>query len=102
MLGKVDVKATVSGGGPSGQAGAIRHGLSMCLRSFVDAQVMERMRIGMVFPILLLLLFSAFNPLSFSWTSFVRSTQKREEEAWTTGSPQEVHLEETIVIPFCH
>lgn len=29
--GKVDVKVTVSGGGPSGQAGAIRHGLTRAL-----------------------------------------------------------------------
>lgn len=46
MLGKVDVVATVEGGGMSGQAGAIRHGISMCLRSFVDIATMERMRLG--------------------------------------------------------
>ena len=31
LLGKVDIVATVSGGGVSGQAGAIRHGLSRAL-----------------------------------------------------------------------
>ena len=31
MLGKVDVVVTVAGGGVSGQAGAIRHGLSRAL-----------------------------------------------------------------------
>lgn len=29
--GKVDLKVTVSGGGPSGQAGAIRHGIARAL-----------------------------------------------------------------------
>ncbi len=31
LLGKVDIVATVSGGGVTGQAGAIRHGLSRAL-----------------------------------------------------------------------
>jgi len=31
IAGKVDVKITVKGGGPSGQAGAIRHGISRAL-----------------------------------------------------------------------
>jgi small subunit ribosomal protein S9 len=31
LLGKVDVVATVSGGGVTGQAGAIRHGISRAL-----------------------------------------------------------------------
>ena len=31
LLGKVDIEATVSGGGVSGQAGAIRHGLARAL-----------------------------------------------------------------------
>ena len=31
LLGKVDVEATVSGGGVTGQAGAIRHGISRAL-----------------------------------------------------------------------
>jgi len=46
MNGKVDVEANVEGGGFSGQAGAIRWGISMCLRSFVDAEMMERMRLA--------------------------------------------------------
>lgn len=46
MVGKVDVEANVEGGGFSGQAGAIRWGISMCLRSFVDAEMVERMRLG--------------------------------------------------------
>ena len=36
-LGKVDVEATVAGGGVSGQAGAIRHGISRALL-LVDAE----------------------------------------------------------------
>jgi small subunit ribosomal protein S9 len=31
MLGKVDIEATVSGGGVTGQAGAIRHGVARAL-----------------------------------------------------------------------
>lgn len=46
MNGKVDVEANIEGGGFSGQAGAIRWGISMCLRSFVDAETIERMRLG--------------------------------------------------------
>ena len=36
LLGKVDIEATVSGGGVSGQAGAIRHGVARALLQ-VDA-----------------------------------------------------------------
>lgn len=46
MLGKVDIEATVEGGGPSGQAGVVRYGISMGLRSFVDADKREEMRLG--------------------------------------------------------
>lgn len=46
MNEKVDVEANVEGGGPTGQAGAIRWGIAMCLRSFVDAETVERMRIA--------------------------------------------------------
>lgn len=46
MLGKVDVEANVEGGGYSGQAGAVRWGISMGLRSFVDAETVDNMRLG--------------------------------------------------------
>jgi small subunit ribosomal protein S9 len=49
MIDKVDIEATVSGGGVSGKAGAIRFGISWCLCSFVDPEVVERMRIGKKF-----------------------------------------------------
>lgn len=45
-LGEVDVEATVSGGGGTGQSGAIRLALSRALASFVDADRREKMRIG--------------------------------------------------------
>lgn len=46
MLDKVDVEATVTDGGPTGQSGAIRWGISWGLRSFVDKPMVEKMRIG--------------------------------------------------------
>lgn len=46
VLGKVDVVATCEGNGFSGKVGAIRLGIAMCLRSFVDAETTERMRLG--------------------------------------------------------
>lgn len=47
MLGLVDVKIDVSGPpGKSAHAGAVRHGLSMCLRSFVPPAFVEKMRLA--------------------------------------------------------
>lgn len=46
MLNKVDIEATVSGGGTSGQAGAIRWGIAWGLRSFVDEEMVEKMRLA--------------------------------------------------------
>ena len=62
LLNKIDVSATVKGGGGSGQAGAIRHGLSRALlqydenlrpilreRGFLtrDARKVERKKVGL-------------------------------------------------------
>lgn len=57
MADKVDVVANVEGGGPSGQAGAIRWGIAMSLRSFVDQDMIQQMHIGKIFE---KSLFSAF------------------------------------------
>lgn len=46
MMFKVDVEATVKGVGESSQAGAVRHGISLALRSFVTPDVMEEMRLA--------------------------------------------------------
>lgn len=46
MTDKVDIEATVNGGGPTGQTGAIRWGIAWGLRSFVDKPTIERMRVG--------------------------------------------------------
>lgn len=46
MTDKVDIEATINGGGPTGQSGAIRWGIAWGLRSFVDKSMIERMRIG--------------------------------------------------------
>nr|CAD7464246.1 unnamed protein product [Timema tahoe] len=46
LLGAVDIEATVAGGGSSGQAGAIRWGISWGLRSFVDQEMVEKMRLA--------------------------------------------------------
>lgn len=36
VLGQVDVQVNVGGGGPSGQAGAVRHGIARALLAFDD------------------------------------------------------------------
>lgn len=61
-MGKVDINVTVSGGGESGQSGAIRHGISRALCSFDetlrgtlkkagfltrDARMVERKKYGL-------------------------------------------------------
>ncbi len=62
MVGKFDVKVIVKGGGPSGQAGAIRHGLTRALMQYDetlrpslrkagfvtrDSRVVERKKVGL-------------------------------------------------------
>lgn len=46
MLDKVDIEGNVTGGGFSSQAGALRWGISMGLRSFVDEETIEKMRVA--------------------------------------------------------
>lgn len=46
MIDKVDIVANVEDGGKMGQAGAIRYGISLGLRSFVDEETTEAMRVG--------------------------------------------------------
>ncbi|XP_045452817.1 28S ribosomal protein S9, mitochondrial [Melitaea cinxia] len=46
MQDKVDVVCNIEGGGPSGQAGAIRWGIAWGLRSFVDKNMLEAMQVA--------------------------------------------------------
>ncbi|XP_012277168.1 28S ribosomal protein S9, mitochondrial [Orussus abietinus] len=46
MHDKVDVEATVKGGGRTGQSGAIRWGISWALRSFVNIEMIEKMKVA--------------------------------------------------------
>ncbi|CAH0545876.1 unnamed protein product [Brassicogethes aeneus] len=46
MINKVDIEANVEGGGSSGQAGAIRWGIAWGLRSFLDQETIEKMRLA--------------------------------------------------------
>ncbi|KAL0099034.1 hypothetical protein PUN28_020227 [Cardiocondyla obscurior] len=46
MADKVDIEATIKGGGPTGQSGAIRWGIAWGLRSFLDKPTIERMRVA--------------------------------------------------------
>lgn len=46
MINKVDIEAKVSGVGEASQAGAIRHGISLALVSFVDESMIEKMRLA--------------------------------------------------------
>ncbi len=41
QMGKFDIMATVSGGGSSGQAGAVRHGISRALINYDEATTTE-------------------------------------------------------------
>jgi len=43
LVGKVDVRVTVAGGGGSGQAGAIRHGIARALITY-DASLRQKLR----------------------------------------------------------
>jgi small subunit ribosomal protein S9 len=45
MLGKVDIHARVHGGGLSGQAGAVRHGISRAL-TLIDAEMRPSLKRG--------------------------------------------------------
>ena len=44
MLGNVDLNVTVCGGGNSGQAGAIRHGIARALRAYDEETMRAPMR----------------------------------------------------------
>ena len=46
LLGLVDVNCIVDSGGSSGQAGAIRYALSMCLRSFIEEETCTEMKVA--------------------------------------------------------
>ena len=45
LLGLVDVECIVDAGGNASQAGAIRYALSMCLRSYVDNDTIDEMKV---------------------------------------------------------
>lgn len=46
MIGKVDIVANVVDGGFMGQAGAIRYGIALGLRSFVSEETIDEMHAG--------------------------------------------------------
>jgi len=46
LLGLVDVNCIVDSGGSSGQAGAVRYALSMCLRSLVEEETATEMKVA--------------------------------------------------------
>lgn len=46
LRNRVDVVATVNGGGETGQAGAIRYGIAWGIRTFVSQDVVESMRLA--------------------------------------------------------
>lgn len=48
MIGKFDIKVTVSGGGNGGQAGAIRHGITRALMEYDDSLRSTLRRAGLV------------------------------------------------------
>lgn len=46
MQDSVDVECHIEGGGPSGQSGAIRWGIAWGLRSFVDAEMLQKLQVA--------------------------------------------------------
>ncbi|KAJ8717301.1 hypothetical protein PYW08_005700 [Mythimna loreyi] len=46
MQDRVDIVCNIEGGGPSGQSGAIRWGIAWGLRSFVDAEMLQKMHVA--------------------------------------------------------
>lgn len=46
MQDRVDIECNIEGGGPSGQSGAIRWGIAWGLRSFVDADTLQKMQVA--------------------------------------------------------
>lgn len=53
MLGRFDLECTVSGGGKSSQAGALRLAISRALLSFLSEGEVENMRQGELLPFFL-------------------------------------------------
>lgn len=46
LINKVDIEATIENGGPSGQAGAIRYGISHALTLFLSEEKKEELRVA--------------------------------------------------------
>lgn len=46
MIEKVDIEATVEGGGPTGQSGAIRWGIAWGLRNFLPPNIIDNMKLA--------------------------------------------------------
>lgn len=46
MQNRVDIECNVEGGGPSGQAGALRWGIAWGLRSFVEKDMLDKMQLA--------------------------------------------------------
>jgi small subunit ribosomal protein S9 len=46
LLGLVDVDAIVDAGGSRGQAGAVRYATALCLRTFVDSDMIDEMTLA--------------------------------------------------------
>lgn len=80
MLGKVDVEANVEGGGTSGQAGAIRWGIAMSLRSFVDQEMIETMRLGKCRSLSTSSLIIVTNCIPFAAGLLTRDYRRRERK----------------------
>lgn len=83
----MDVECQVDGGGYSGQAGALRWGIATSLRSFVDPEMVEKMRIGMSFAMFInIYLKKMLIIISFSRITYERLKEKRKKTARTKRS----------------
>lgn len=83
MLGKVDIKADTMFGGYMGQAGAIRLGISLGLRSFVDEDTVEEMRVGECLLISISMIFY-FSPFFLSLKRILIQISSCKFISWST------------------
>lgn len=99
--GKYDVWCTVQGGGKTGQAQAIRHGLSVALKR-MEPSLKLALKSGthkprVAFAALLTHFFFSFSFFSLPrCAAHARRPHRREEKVWPQEGPQELHVGQAL------